>query len=98
MVSLEARFDAVQDQLLQVYENDSNTLELCLQYWALIRRENALYYYARQQGKTRLVCTQCLPPEYQNKRLRMQSRCTYVWKACRNQSLPIKDGHLWTLA
>ncbi|QYI89619.1 E2 early protein [Bos taurus papillomavirus 4] len=54
MESLEARFDAVQDQLLQVYENDSNTLELCLQYWSLIRRENALYYYARQQGKTRL--------------------------------------------
>lgn len=54
MESLEARFDAVQDLLLQIYESDSNSLEVCLTYWQLIRRENALYYHARQQGKTRL--------------------------------------------
>lgn len=54
MASLEARFDAVQEALLHIYENDSHTLEVCIRYWSLIRRENALYYHARRQGKTRL--------------------------------------------
>ncbi|BAJ12075.1 E2 protein [Bos taurus papillomavirus 11] len=54
MASLEARFDAVQESLLQIYESESSSLELCYQYWQLIRKENALYFTARQQGKTRL--------------------------------------------
>ncbi|QYI89557.1 E2 early protein [Bos taurus papillomavirus 38] len=53
-MSLEARFDALQEQLLEIYEKDSDTLEVALEYWSLIRKENALYYHARMQGKTRL--------------------------------------------
>lgn len=54
MESLEARFDAVQEQLLQIYETESSSLELAITYWSLIRKECALYYHARLQGKTRL--------------------------------------------
>ncbi|QYI89531.1 E2 early protein [Bos taurus papillomavirus 34] len=54
MENLEARFDAVQEALLQIYETDSYTLEVCIAYWALVRKEHALYYHARKQGKTRL--------------------------------------------
>nr|QYI89633.1 E2 early protein [Bos taurus papillomavirus 9]QYI89639.1 E2 early protein [Bos taurus papillomavirus 9] len=54
MDSLEARFESVQEQLLQIYETDSQTLEVAITYWSLIRREHALYYRARQEGKTRL--------------------------------------------
>lgn len=54
MDSLQARFDALQEQLLEIYEKDSNTLEVAIQYWSLMRKEHALYYHARMQGKTRL--------------------------------------------
>ncbi|AJG05910.1 E2 protein [Bos taurus papillomavirus 15] len=54
MDSLEARFDALQDQLLEIIERDSNTLEVAIDYWSLLRKENAFYYHARMQGKTRL--------------------------------------------
>lgn len=61
MASLEARFDAVQDQLMQIFESDTNTLEVQIQYWYLVRREQALYYHARKQGITRLGLYQ-VPP------------------------------------
>lgn len=50
MSSLEARFDALQEELIELYESDEHTLEIQIRLWQLIRQEQACYYYARQKG------------------------------------------------
>lgn len=54
MTSLEARFDAVQDQILSLYEKGSSVIDDQILYWALVRKEGALEYWARRQGLSRL--------------------------------------------
>lgn len=46
--------DAVQDQILELYETNNNDIESQIKHWSLIRRQNAIYYYARRAGYTRL--------------------------------------------
>lgn len=54
MNSLEARFDAVQDQILSLYEKGSTDLADQILYWSLVRKEGALEVVARRQGLNRL--------------------------------------------
>ncbi|ABG56160.1 E2 [Mastomys coucha papillomavirus 2] len=54
MNSLEARFDAVQEQILSLYEKGSTDLADHVKYWELIRAEGALEYCARQSGRNKL--------------------------------------------
>ncbi|APR72336.1 E2 [Bos taurus papillomavirus 23] len=68
MENLQARFDAVQGQLLEIYEQDTNDLAVQVTYWTLVRQEQALYYYARQQGITRLGLYQVPPTRVSEKK------------------------------
>lgn len=68
MATLQARFDAVQEQLLQIYESEENSLDVQLEYWLLLRKEQALYYYARQQGINRLGLFPVPPARVSEKR------------------------------
>lgn len=54
MESLLDRFDAVQEQLLELYERDYKDIDSQIQHWELIRRENILLFYARKKGLARL--------------------------------------------
>ncbi|ANZ90260.1 E2 protein [Bos taurus papillomavirus 20] len=54
MEELAARFDAVQERLMQIYESGSVTLESQIEYWTVVRKEYALYYTARKQGIKKL--------------------------------------------
>ena len=54
MESLTERFDAVQENLLELYESGSDNIEDQILYWNLMRKEGVLFYYARQKGITRL--------------------------------------------
>ncbi|QYI89585.1 E2 early protein [Bos taurus papillomavirus 41] len=54
MESLAARFDALQEDLMQIYEQGATTLDAQIKHWELIRQEQALYYVARKQGLGRL--------------------------------------------
>ncbi|AHM27269.1 E2 protein [Vulpes vulpes papillomavirus 1] len=50
METLRERFDALQEQLLTLYEQENNDLESQLLHWKLQRKESALMYYARKNG------------------------------------------------
>lgn len=60
MEPLAERFDALQRQLLALFEKDSEKIEDQILYWLLMRKESALMHYARQQGLTS-VGLQSLP-------------------------------------
>lgn len=50
MENLSERFNALQDQLMNIYETAKNTLEAQIEHWMLLRREAAMLYVARQKG------------------------------------------------
>lgn len=52
MESLAERFDALQENLLTLYEAGSSKIEDQILYWDIIRQENVLFYYARKKGLT----------------------------------------------
>ncbi|AEI00707.1 E2 [Apodemus sylvaticus papillomavirus 1] len=54
MNQLGTRFDAVQEQILSLYEKGSDKLEDQITYWGLIRTEGGLEYCARKNGINRL--------------------------------------------
>nr|WES10429.1 E2 protein [Rodent papillomavirus] len=54
MSTLEARFDAVQDQILSLYEKGSTDINDQIVYWSLVRKEGALEFCARKKGLNRL--------------------------------------------
>ena len=54
MESLTERFDAVQENLLELFESGSDNIEDQILYWNLMRKEGILLYYARQKGISRL--------------------------------------------
>lgn len=54
MESLSERFNALQDQLMSIYEAAEHTLEAQIAHWTLLRREAVLLYFARKKGITRL--------------------------------------------
>ncbi|AEL99904.1 E2 protein [Bos taurus papillomavirus 12] len=54
MDPLAARFDALQEELMQIYERGESTLDAQIRHWELIRHEQATYFVARRQGITRL--------------------------------------------
>lgn len=54
MERLHSLLESVQEDLLTLYEKDSDSLDDQIRQWELIRRENAILYAARRQGITRL--------------------------------------------
>lgn len=50
METLVARFDAVQDRLLEIYERGSTDIDGQIEHWDLVRQEHVLLYYARKNG------------------------------------------------
>nr|AYA93472.1 MAG: E2 protein [Human papillomavirus] len=54
MESLNERFDAVQENLLEHYETGSDKIEDQIMYWQLIRQEYVLLHYARKKNIMRL--------------------------------------------
>ena len=54
MENLSERFNALQDQLMNIYEAAEQTLEAQIKHWQTLRQEAVLLYFARQRGVTRL--------------------------------------------
>ncbi|AFU07673.1 E2 [Canis familiaris papillomavirus 14] len=54
MESLNKRLSAVQDELLNLYEEASDLLQQQVVHWNLMRRESVLLYFARQAGIMRV--------------------------------------------
>ncbi|AFV27131.1 E2 [Human papillomavirus 170] len=54
MESLEDRFDALQENLLQLYEAGSDNIKDQILYWDIVRQENVLLHYARKKGLNRI--------------------------------------------
>ncbi|ANW12188.1 E2 [Canis familiaris papillomavirus 18] len=54
MESLKKRLDAIQDELLTIYEEGSELISVQVQHWNLLRKENVLMHYAKKAGVTRL--------------------------------------------
>lgn len=54
MQTLTERFDAVQDQILNLIEKGSTDIQDHVKYWDLIRKEGVLQYYARKHGLSNL--------------------------------------------
>lgn len=48
--NLNERFDALQDQILSIYEEESTDLNTQLTHWKLCRRSYATQYFARKHG------------------------------------------------
>nr|AGU90586.1 E2 [human papillomavirus 45]CAD1807060.1 E2 [human papillomavirus 45] len=59
--SLSERLSALQDKILDHYENDSKDINSQISYWQLIRWENAILFTAREHGITKLN-HQVVPP------------------------------------
>lgn len=51
---LNLRLNSIQNQILDLYEKRSTNLEDHITLWNLIRKENALFYFAKTQGLSRL--------------------------------------------
>ena len=62
METLNERFTALQDQLMNIYEAAKNTLEAQIEHWQLLRKEAVLLFVARQKGILR-VGYQPVPPQ-----------------------------------
>lgn len=54
MESLNERYDALQENLLQLYEAGSDNIEDQIMLWEIIRQENILLHYARKKGISRV--------------------------------------------
>lgn len=54
METLAERLDALQEKLLELYEDNSADLTDQIKHYDLTRRENVLMYYAKQKGLSRL--------------------------------------------
>ena len=61
MESLTERFDALQENQLQLYEAGSDKIEDQILFWEINRQENVLLYFARQKGLSR-IGLQPVPP------------------------------------
>ncbi|AEP82744.1 unnamed protein product [Canis familiaris papillomavirus 10] len=61
MENLSKRLNALQDALLNLYEEGSGLLARQVEHWNLLRRENVLMHFARKSGVTR-VGMQPVPP------------------------------------
>nr|AAP20597.1 E2 protein [human papillomavirus 18]ABP99715.1 E2 [human papillomavirus 18]ADC35655.1 E2 [human papillomavirus 18]ADC35663.1 E2 [human papillomavirus 18]ADC35687.1 E2 [human papillomavirus 18] len=48
--TLSERLSALQDKIIDHYENDSKDIDSQIQYWQLIRWENAIFFAAREHG------------------------------------------------
>lgn len=48
--TLTARFDALQDQIMNLYEQGPTDLQSQITHWELERKSNVILYYARQEG------------------------------------------------
>ena len=48
--TLTARFDALQDQIMTLYEEGPTDLQSQIKHWDLERKSNVILYYARQEG------------------------------------------------
>ena len=57
MEALNLRFSALQDQLMDIYEKGSDTLEDQIRHWNLLRQEQIMLHYARKRGIMRLGYT-----------------------------------------
>ena len=54
MENLSKRFNALQDQLMNIYESAPDTLESQIEHWQTLRKEAVLLYFARQHGISRV--------------------------------------------
>lgn len=52
--NLSQNFDAVQDEILNLYEQENTDLASQLRHWQLVRRSQAMLYYARKYGIKKL--------------------------------------------
>lgn len=52
--TLTARFNALQEAILSLYEEGHTDLESQIKYWGLVRQEQVVLYYARKEGHTKL--------------------------------------------
>ncbi|AYD74615.1 E2 [Macaca mulatta papillomavirus 7] len=48
--TLTARFDALQEQIMTLYERGAADLQTQILHWDLVRKENVLLYHSRKQG------------------------------------------------
>ena len=61
METLNERFNALQDKLMDIYESGLETLETQIDHWQLLRQEQIILHYARKHGILRLGY-QLVPP------------------------------------
>ncbi|AKG54927.1 E2 protein [Human papillomavirus 204] len=54
MENLSQRLESLQERLLSLYEQDSNDIQDQITHWTLIKQEQVLFHYARQNGVRRL--------------------------------------------
>ncbi|AHL83545.1 E2 [Enhydra lutris papillomavirus 1] len=63
METLNQALNSVQEDLLSLYEQNSESITDQIQHWNLLRREQVILYYARERGITRLGMT-LVPPRH----------------------------------
>ena len=54
MEALAERFDVLQEEILRHIESGDTNLQSHINYWENVRKENAIMYYARKRGLTKL--------------------------------------------
>ncbi|ASC49551.1 E2 [Bovine papillomavirus] len=54
MEILSARLDALQEDLLSLYESNKNDIDSQIKHWMLLRKEYVIHYYARANSISRL--------------------------------------------
>nr|WJJ59276.1 MAG: E2 protein [Arctocephalus gazella papillomavirus 1] len=66
METLSQRLGALQDKMMDLFEQQSSQLNAHVQYWSLQRQEHAMMYVARQQGLNKLGLS-AVPPMHVSK-------------------------------
>ncbi|AGA15834.1 E2 [Canis familiaris papillomavirus 15] len=105
METLSKRLNALQDALLNLYEEASDELQRQVDHWKILRQENVLLHYARKSGVLRVGMQPVPPLQVSAERAKhaiemqivLQSLCDSQW-ASETWTLADTSRELWTAA
>nr|WKV32424.1 early protein 2 [Canis familiaris papillomavirus type 25] len=105
METLSKRLSALQDALLNLYEEASDELHRQVDHWKILRQENVLLHYARKSGVLRVGMQPVPPLQVSAERAKhaiemqivLQSLCDSQW-ATETWTLADTSRELWTAA
>ncbi|ANZ90233.1 E2 protein [Bos taurus papillomavirus 16] len=94
METLLARLDALQEQLLTLYESDSKDIDDQIKHWSLLRQEYVLQHFARKHSISRLGMQTVLPLQVSQHKAKEAIEMVMYLESLKNSTFAVEP---WTL-